>query len=179
MDGYKKALLEARELGRDFPLLEQALDHEETLEATDARIYWRKPPMESFGSNFVEIQRHPWSISRTGRQMGGHRAEERMRDRKLIEALQRIEITLEHGVPRRIATLRMDIDEETGEWKIREDVVQTCGGFRHFLGRDLLPTDHFELRPMGDFTVLEHRQPPGADRYDYEFHAEFSLEVNP
>jgi hypothetical protein len=100
------------------------------------------------------------------------------RDKKMIEHLRDVERSLEFGAARKVVTYEMRQDED-GDWYIYENVLQFCGGYRHFLGRDLADNDTIRLRPLRDLVLLKNRQAPDFDGYAEEWLSEFSLEVTP
>lgn len=97
--------------------------------------------------NHCQIARTPFSYSHINR------------DEALDRHFEIVEGTLVHGIPRH---------EQGG--------LRTCGGVRHYLGRDISDGDTINLVVMRDLALLTNRQIPGEERID-EWLSEFTLRV--
>lgn len=146
-------LLAGREA--EFPTLARAATH--TVPAHDVVIYWMTDANAESLTNFQQI-------FRTNCKTSPDKDATQATAEALTELLTKINLTLRHGDPG------------------RQDFRMWCGGYRHYLGRDLTDDDKLILRPLSEpfLRVIEQ------DEFDvyldypiYEWIAETSLQVVP
>lgn len=170
-------LVEGRE--DEFPILARAV--RETMPAHDVRIEWLVetltagtwPPTEGIVSrfhrarwfNYQQIFRYPYhGPTPQGSEMtGGHDSVANAR----TAFLARVEQTLIYGVPHR------DLYAP----------ITACGGYKHFLGREINDADVLKLRPLREPFLWTHEWDyeigVPLDTPKYEWLAEVSLQVVP
>lgn len=154
----------------DYPTLARAVRG--TSPAHDVRIEWL---VDALGGHYIwhnyqQIFRFPYRgpVQQGSDSEGGHDSAQEARKAFLAA----VEQTLEHGVPSdERARLRMPIT--------------SCGGYRHFLGRDLNKNDRLVLRPLREPFLWTHEwgmvqgEWTALDTPKYEWLAETSLMVVP
>jgi hypothetical protein len=155
-------LVQDREV--DFPTLARAARN--TRRAISVRVEWMADSDDgpTVWTNFTQIVRHPYRATHGEPSNAIHNA-------ALVGFLAAIERILVDGVPAR---------EEVGMAPI-----SWCGGYRHYLGRELADDDLLVLKvlrePFRWTHDWKHRDGEwmALDTPEYEWLAEFTLEVTP
>lgn len=139
-----------------FPVLARAVANEAP--AVSTKIEWLMPD-RTVAKNYTQIFRVPYTHKH---------GDQGMKAKKLNELLQCCERALEHGAP--------------SSWKSHNYQYGTCGGYRHYLGRDLTDADRISLRvlrsPVWRERVGEYDEVNDYTQTD-EWLCEISLEVVP
>lgn len=131
-----------------FPLLERATKNIRPARSTKVEWVSRNHKVgtrPAAFSNYTQITRTPFDTA-------SMTASDALR-----KHLESIEQTLEHGVPSYDAV----------------NALATCGGYRHYLGRDLRRRDKLTFRPLRDLAYRD------CGNSTFEWLTEFSLQVEP
>lgn len=163
-------LVQGRE--KEFPTLARAAQNSRP--ANDVRIEWTLNKFDGgkigwgIWHNYQQIFRYPYCgpVRQGSDSQGGHTSPDTAR----TEFLHSVEQVLIHGQPFRAL-------EGTGM------PYTCCGGYRHFLGRDLSPADTLSLRPLREPFLWTHEWDyelgVPLETPKYEWLAEVSLQVVP
>jgi hypothetical protein len=159
-------LVQGREV--EFPTLARAARN--TQPAHDVVIEWLVdgPNGPERWRNFTQIVR--WPYKGATEQGARSRGSDENSHKAVVAFLRCVDETLRDGRPHR---------ETTGM------PIAWCGGYRHYLGRELTDSDILVLRPLREPFLWTHdwkfRDREWVELYtpEYEWLAEFSLEVIP
>ena len=165
-------LVEGRE--EEFPTLAAAVQC--VVPATSVRIEWLVdgPTGTETWHNYQQIWRYPYAcpVAQGSVGVGGVSTLEEAHGESLTKFLASIEQTLVYGSP----------GYSHADYALP---LATCGGTRHYLGRDIVIGDHISLRPLQEPFLWTHDWDyvEGAmvalDNPHYEWLCETSLEVRP